>query len=448
VTSNDVIMARNLEAELTAVGERQPHLAGPAANAANTLKGWFREHERSFSGRIGFRIAQGIAKARQDISTYMEALRAVEAASDIPAQIEEQQQRLGRKLKLMSAVALLSIVAVVVLTLLGPPGWLFLAAAIAVILTLWLMSSALTFTRAQRDLFALLHRRRELAGQMEVLLQHLMDAVEDLRRVTRAYRQYLDWSKAFGRFVAAPLGRPPTLVDDEVVLGNGLPRNHRFGAANPDPSVLDEVATRLKRDLFGVGWASQAWEAYLADVPAEAGAQAFRIREDVDVLFADPGVTSESLLTSWADAVAVRGDWAGATDNLRAKVSDVMIAAGADLGPRLLAQVETRDSQGTLATVDYDAFVNQLDQQATGAVDHQSFAKDLFGPQATSEPWRVESTVARQTSADFGRTIVVTQFSHGFQGYELNLDLPGVDPMDLGQGRPPSEPPSSAGPFI
>ena len=316
------------------------------------------------------------------------------------------------------------------------------------IVLVWLISSLLTFMRAQRDLFALLHTRRELAAQIETLQQHLLDAVEDLRRLTRAYRQYLDWSRAFGRFVAAPLGRPPALIDDEVVLGNGFPRNHRFGAARPDAQVLDETATRLKRDLFGVGWASNAWDAFLRDVPQEVGSQAFRIREDVDVLFADPGVASESLLTTWANVVAQREDWEGATEALRSKVADLMTGGGTDLVPKLLAQVETRDAQGCLETVRYESFVNRLDDPAANTGHHQSFARDLFGPHAGDEPWRVAETVSHQESAHFGRTIVVTQFSHGFQSYELRLDLPSGAAQAPVKPRMDPEPTAPDQPFI
>lgn len=448
VNSNDVVAARFLAAELDEVGRRQHHLAGQAQNTGMALREWFGNHERSYTGRVGLTLAQGIAKVRAEISANTDALQSAEAATEIPARIEEQQDSLAGKLKMMCVLAVLAAVAVVAYTVLGPPGWLFLSSAIVGIVLVWLLSSMLVFMRAQRDLFALLHARRELATQIETLQLHLMDAVEDMRRLTRAYRQYLDWSKAFGRFVAAPLGRPPALLDDEVVLGNGFPRNHRFGAASPDTRALDETATRLKRDLFGVGWASHAWEAFLRDVPQEVGNQAFRIREDVDILYADPGVASESLLTTWADVVVQREDWKGATDTLRSRVADLMTGGGDDLVPKLLAQVETRDAQGWLETVNYESFVNRLDDPAANTGPHQSFARDLFGPHAASEPWRVASTVSHQGSAHFGRTLVVTQFSHGFQSYELRLDPPGGVAKAPALPRLDPEPTTPDSPFI
>ena len=97
VTSNDVVAARFLAAELEEVGRSQHHIAGQAHNTGTALRDWFGNHERSYTGRVGLKLAQGIAKVREEVSVYTDALQSAEAASEIPAQIEEQQHSLGKE---------------------------------------------------------------------------------------------------------------------------------------------------------------------------------------------------------------------------------------------------------------------------------------------------------------------------------------------------------------
>lgn len=422
VPSYDVVAAHLLNDQLAGIGQRQPHISSQVSAAQAELKEWFGERQRSYTGRVGWTIASGLSKVRTEISTYTEALHAAQAASDVPSRIERQQRGLAQKLKLAFLLAVVAVVVAVVVTVFWEPDWLFLTIATVLILLVWLIASVVMFMSGQRELFALLHRRREMSSQIEILRQHLSDALDDMRRLSRTYRQYLDWAKAFGRFVHAPLGNPSRQADSELLIGSGLPRNHRFGAARPEDLVLDETSAMMKRDMFRVGWTSEAWDAFLADVPREMGQDRFRLREDKELLFADPGVARESLLTAWADAVADRSDWQGATEALRAKVEALLNGPGAEFGPRLLANVETRGVDGKITSVSYESFINRLDSEAALTGPHQTFDRAMFADHAqSSEPWRVADTVSKSSSANLGRTLVVTQLSKGFHTYDLRL---------------------------
>lgn len=424
VAPYDVLAARALDAQLASIGEQYPHEAGQVNHARTQLKEWFGERERSYTGRVGLRLARAVTDTRQEIARLAQTLRSAQEASDIPSGIEEQQRSLARKLKLIFLGALVAIVVAVVLHVFEFFGlWVLMGILVAVVVS-WLISSLMTFISGQRDLFALLHQRRELAGQIELLRQHLIEAMDDMRRLSRTYRQYLDWTKAFGRFVQAPLGTPVRKADSELLLGSGLPRNHRFGAARPEELVLDETAARMKKDLFNVGWASTAWEAFLEDVPQEIGPHAFRIREDPDLLWADPGVSRTSLLTAWADRVAEREDWKGATEGLSTRVGELLAGPNADLTPRLLANVQSRSAYtGKVESVTYENFVNRLDSHAALTGGHQTFDRAMFADTAqSSEPWVVSESVLKSSSANLGRTLVVTQFSQGFSSYDMRVN--------------------------
>jgi hypothetical protein len=436
VSASDVLAARALDTRLAHVVEQYPHEAGQVHAARAALKEWFGERERSYTGRVGFRLARGISETRDEIGRLTQMLQSAQQASDVPSEIEQQQRSLALKLRLVFAGALLVAVVTLVAYKLGVLSVLPLIGILAAVLVGWLATSLIVFIRGQRDLFALLHMRRELAGQIELLRQHLTEAIDDMRRLSRAYRQYLDWTKAFGRFVQAPLGNPVRKADNEPLLGSGFPRNHRFGSARPEEPMLDEAAAQMKKDLFSVGWTSNAWEAFLDDVPREIGQDAFRIREDADLLWSDPGVSRTSLLTTWSNRVSERLEWRGATDRLSSRVRELLAGSDADLAPQLLANVQTRSgSSGSTESVTYDNFMNRLDSEATMTAPHQSFDRAMFADTTqNSEPWQVAETVLTSSSADLGRTIVVTQLSQGFNSYDMRNGSP--EPADPLVGQP------------
>jgi hypothetical protein len=416
----DVAGARQLWARMEVVAQRQPHVAGQIGAAKDELRAWGGRVEQTYTGRVGLRLAEGIRSTRSEVQELTKALQDAEAAAEVPDAIEEQQRQLAKKLRVHFLVAvLLAVVAVVLAVVLAP----LIAIALPIIIAGWLFSSVRTFMRGQTELFALLHRRRELATQLDTLRRHLIEAIEDLRRVTRAYRQYQDWTAALGGFIRSPLGRPAIRQDADLLLGSGFPRNHRFGSARPDGYVLDEVAGRMRRDIFGVGWLSGAWELFLADVPRSMGPNAFRVEEDLDLLFADPGVARESLLTDWSRAVSGRTDWKGTAEALRGRVDGVLTGAGSDLTPRLLAQVETRNAVGTVEKIRYEDFINGLDRAGDG-IGHQAFSRAMWGPAVNDDATTVASTQVQTTSAGLGLTLVVTQVSNGVMAVNLSGSAP------------------------
>ena len=427
VPSYDPVSALTLEQQLDELAVAQPHVAGQARNALSELRGWFQERRRSYTGRIGWILAEDTMKVRREIGELMQRLRSAEQAVEVPSRIGEQQRTLARRLWLVLGLALGAVVVLAVLLTLEVLTLVLFLVGLGVVAVGWLVSSTLLFLRGQQELFKMLHEREQLAAELETLRRHLTEAVEDLRRLNRAYRQYLDWCKGFGSFVQRPLGQPARLTDDEILPGAGFPLNHRFGAARPEQTVLDEAAARMSRDLFGVGWLSDAWASYLKDVPAAMGSQAFRVQESTELLFADPGVGRQSLLTLWADAVVGREDWEGATTVLRATLADLLGGSAQDLASRLLADVESRTHEGNLQSLSYEAFVNGLDTVGEDSVGYQAFARALFSNQTTGgDVWKVAETLVCQSTSGLGRTIVVTQLSHGFQSYELAVNTTAV----------------------
>jgi hypothetical protein len=430
--SNDVVQSRLLDDELGGLAESQPHLRSIVEKDRARLREWFLPRAQSFTGRVGSTLGRAVRDTRKEIAGLVDELgRAVQTAA-VPDAIAAEQDRLAKTLRLLLLVTVVVVVGSIALVALGPLTLLIGAVICVVVVISWLVSSLLTFMKGQRNLFAMLHRREELNTQIEVLRKHLAEAVEDLRRLSRAYRQYLDWSRALGAFVQAPLGSPPAEGGRHLVVGTGLPRNCRIGLARPEQPVIEEVAMLLKRDLFTVGWTSDFWDSFIADVPAELGKDAYRVRADSELLWSDPGIAKHSLLTAWSHAIVDRGIRPGAAPELRERVSELLSSAP-DLTSRLLAQVETR-SFGTadIEILDYASFMSGLDAgQRVGA--DQAFSRQMFAsaPQV-SEPWQVAETWTGQPSRRLSRTVVVTQLSSGFYGYDLALGRqPGGEPLEL-----------------
>ncbi|MEP7193216.1 MAG: hypothetical protein ABI903_10155 [Actinomycetota bacterium] len=445
LSSIDVVQSRLLDDELGALAVNQPHLRSIVEKDRARLREWFQPRVQSFTGRVGSTLGRAVRDTRKEIADLVDGLgRAVQAAA-VPDAIADEQDRLAKKLRLLILVAVVVVVGIIALVVLGPLSLVIGAIVCVLVVGSWLVSSLLTFMKGQRNLFAMLHRREELNTQIELLRKHLAEAIEDLRRLSRAYRQYLDWSRALGTFVQAPLGSAPPEGGRHLVVGTGLPRNCRIGLARPEQPVIEEVAMLLKQDLFTVGWASGFWDSFVSDVPDELGKDAYRVRADPEVLWSDPGIARHSVLTAWSQAVADRGIRAGTSPELRERVSELLSSADSDMTSRLLAQVETRSfGAGDIEPLDYASFIGGLDSVQRVGGSHQAFDRQMFAAAPhTSEPWQVTETWTGEPSHQLSRTVVVIQLSSGFPGYDLELgsqpggDSPDMVPVSPGSARRP-----------
>ena len=334
--------------ELSEAAAKQPHAAGELGQARSALQTWFGERERSYAGVFGRRLYAGVTSTRQEIETYSQALQAALSDAAVPQDIEQQQRTLASRLRIILAVAAALAAGAILLAVLGVIGLLVMAVILVLVLCGWFGMSFMTFMRGQQRLFQLLHERREAADHISLLQTNLQGAIGDLRRLLRAYRQYLDWARALGTFVQAPHGHVDAQADSNVLLGSGFPRNHRFGAALPEEAVLEQTAAQLNDDLYPVGWASDAWASFLADLPP-MGTEGYRIEQNPELLLSDPAIAQESLLTTWSLAVAERR-WTGGVEALREKVARALTTKHRDLGSRLLARVSTRHTDGAVIT--------------------------------------------------------------------------------------------------
>lgn len=415
----DQIQARALEGELERVAHTNTMLRTAATEDRTRVQEWRAHAERSYTGQVGTELGRAVVSTRREVTELAEQLAAADRAMELPDDIEGSQRAVARKLRWIFFGALVAVVATVVVVLLDVLAPLIGVIVSAVVLVVWLVTSVVVFMNGQRRLFALLHARKELAGRAEVLREFLVAAIADLRRLVRAYRQYIEWSRALGTFVAAPNGRLAEEQQEDIALGAGLPRSIAFGEVQPEQAVLDDVAARLRNEILKVGWLSASWDAFLADVPEQLGPRAYEIREQPDAIWVDQGSSDRSILTAWSRCVADRGVAAGAVQDLRERVRATLVAHPAGLVEQLSASIRTRGTTGELRTVSYREFIAGLrDLSGVQHVFDQSVFTHLG---AAGEPWRIDpsSTWSASGAADLGGSVVVAQRSRGIAMTDL-----------------------------
>lgn len=419
----DVLAARDLYRRLGQAKDSHPHAALEIGRDQERLKGWGQENERSYVGGVGGRIAEELRAARDELGDIVRRLEAARTAMEMPSEIENDQKRLSSRLRLACLLLALGLVGTGALVA-GPATWVEgLVLALLMLLT-WLVVSTVVFMRGQKRLFALIHERERNESQVRTLTEHLHGALEDIRRLARGYRQFLDWGQAFGQFVHQPLGGAPQRTQSNRLIGTGLPRNVRFGRVQPQRAVIEEVAVRLRRELFSVGWAGQAWEDYLADLPPELGADRYRLSDDMTLLWVDPGAADRSLLSAWSRAVCSRPTPDSPTAMLQHRVDEALARPGADYTSRLLAQVRTRSvTSGAEETLDHSTFLGQLEGPDADLAGASPFTRDFFAPvPETQNPWTVEAVLAPAAARGLTKTLVLTQLSRAFHPYDLVVD--------------------------
>lgn len=344
VQPGDDINARRLHAELGRRLGSQAQLALDVRNEQHRLQEWAQRSEASYVGRVGRRLGDAFRALVAEIEQLEQRIQDLTAAAGMPDEIGRLQESLAKRIRLLSILSILVIVVLGVVLGLGFLSVLVGTIAIVAVVLAWLFGGVWMYMRGQQQLYQFLHRQKLRTTDLELARVHRAEALEDMRRITRAYRQYLDWARALGAFVHAPLGNPGAKAAKEVAVGQGLPRSIGVGVAQPDPDAVDEVANQWRRKLFRIGWLADAWREFLADVPTTLGSLRHRIVSEPDLLLQDQAIDSEgSVLTRWSRAVAAGADTRPPSQTFLKHIQD-LTESDAQARDRLLSRVFVRDS--------------------------------------------------------------------------------------------------------
>lgn len=416
VSPYDIDAARRTYDFLGEQATEHPQVAAQLSQEQARLRDWFADREATYTGRVGSRLYGELTRTRTEIAEYAQELSTAQAQQDVPHEIADTQTALAKLLVLLTGGWLLALLLLVGLGYRDVVSWEQSSASIAAVLVLWLGSATAVFRQKQKKLFHLLHRRQAAAERLGVVKANLADALIDLRRLQRTYRQFVDWSRALGTFIQAPWGQHEVKTDPEAVLGTGYPHNHRFGTALADEDAVEQVAARLRPQIFPVGWTNRPWDAFVADLPSIGGDTHF-LEDDHNLIYSDRAVSSRSILTQWSEAVAGR-EWTGGYAQVLRELQEALKKDVDVHRQRLLGRVSTLTIEGEASTETYDEFMAGLQGDPVAG----AFSRGLFTDiPETVEPWRVGEALATDTHDEFNSSLVLTQLSVGFNPRDLRF---------------------------
>ncbi len=425
VEASDDIDAGRLYDELPRRVGTQAHLALDAGTERQRLKDWATRSGQSYVGRMGRRLGDAYRALVKEIDDLNRRVDELTAAAALPDDVGDDQVELAKRIRLLSILAVVVVVALGVLTGFGVLLLLWAIVGIVVALLGWIIGGTVMYLKGQQKLHHFLHRQAQRTTDLETAIRHRNEALEDLRRLARAYRQYLDWSRALSAFLHAPLGNPVEEEAAALVVGQGLPRSIGVGVALPDSEAVDEVANQWRLQLFRVNWLADAWAEFLSDVPVALGAVRHRIQSDPQVLFADQSIDNDgSVLTRWSKAVSesatVRAASATFLDRVKALTESDQRSRD-----RLLSRVMVRDATSGEAREESRVEFNEGLGEGSRRLQ-STFLGGMFSPNALAVDIRsVQDEVLQTHSLGLDSAIVLVQFggaypidyfSHGPEG--------------------------------
>ena len=449
----DDVGANRLAAGLDNLARSNPQLAHEISGEKQRLHQWYQQNSQSYVGRIGSVLGDAFRATTQEIESLEKRVEELKAIPDFTEDIAEDQRRLAKKFRFVGAGGLLLVLATIALIVFNVLVLLVGAVLVVAILVGTLVTGCLLYMRGQRRLYQFIHRKEQAASALETAVRHRTEALEDLRRLVRVYRQYLDWSRAFGAFVHAPLGSVDKTEVAGLSIGQGMPRSIRLGVAQLDSDVLDEVLGSIRRDLFRAGWLGAAWDEYLGAVPAELGQQRYAIQSDPTMLDRDPNPDGAGpILTRWSQAVS-RNAAGRPTPREFLSRADEVLAGNPVLRDRLLSEVAFRDSvTGELKVMSRLEFEQGLEvHEAQGRFRHGLISRSATNIDAPM----VRRSVPQSQFAGLAHATVLVQFGHrldrssfwGQQDTFLGEPAPGQADRIDGTVRVPATQPYQADPF-
>ena len=425
IEAGDDIAVGRLFERLDHLAQTQPHLGQAVSAERNRLREWANRVRGSYSGHIGRRLGDAHRATIAEVQELTDLVDRLGAKPPAPEAIQQEQDELASHVRVMSAVSLSLIAIFVALTALSVLGWPWLILMVLLTVGAWAGVGAWLHMKSSAKVYAYLNKLRAATTELEDATRHRMEALEDLRRISRAYRQYLDWSRAFGAFIHAPLGQATASTERQLHVGQGMPLNLAVGVAVPDDEAVEDVANRWRGELFRVGWLSDAWRAFISDLPASLGNLRHHLQQDPNLLGNDPAIDGVPVLTRWSTALAE----AVGTRRLPQATSQRIVEltrSDAEARDRLLSRVLVRDSSGRPQEVSRTSFIEGLDRAEMSG----SFQPGMFNAAGGVVDIRsVRHTLAQEDATGLDVALVVVQLGGAY------------DPSKFaGAERPPEEP--------
>ncbi|NLE97508.1 MAG: hypothetical protein GX596_05905 [Propionibacterium sp.] len=417
IQPGDDIAVGRLFDRLDYLARTQPHLGQAITTERNRLRQWAETARASYSGHVGRRLGDAHRALLVEVDELTEKVGRLSAQPEVPADVEQLQDDLAMRVRVLSGVAVSLLAILVALTALSVIGWPWLLLGVVLLVSGWLSAGALMHMRSSAAVYAAVYRLERASTELEDAQRHRIEALEDLRLVSRAYRQYLDWARVLGAFLHAPHGNPSEATERSVHVGQGLPLNNAIGVAKPDPDAVDEVANRWRGRLFPVGWLSDPWNEFRATLPASLGAMRHQLAGDQTLLAHDPLIDGVPALSRWSRAMAEHAASRSMSPTIQGQIAQLTLA-DADARDTLLSRVLVRDARdGTAAEVRRTDFVAGLDTDQAG---QDSFQSGMFADETSVLDVRnVRDAIRQVDAAGLDVALVVVQVGGAYPVTQL-----------------------------
>lgn len=295
IEKHDVLAQRQLANHLNRLA-RQGH-STPANLAAQSLERWSNAAvTSSYASRIGHRLSDAYQSSLRLVADLSEEFRSTQRESE-EASLRSQSRKAGRWVRWTLVIG---VVLVAVLLSLGFASLLPLAVAgilVGGVVIGALVAAMAGFVTRQRDLFRILHRRRDLQSKEQRLLEQLRLALQDLERCSQGYEQFLCWTQALRQIVHHPFG----MVGEKPTAAHApddLPRSIQLGVKRYEPEAVEQLTAYLRHRAFQQGWLSQPWRHMLGNSHALVGHDAYELRANPGVMF-EESAGEDSYLVRW-----------------------------------------------------------------------------------------------------------------------------------------------------
>lgn len=417
----DVLGIHDLEQRMRVVAE-QPALSLEASNAHDQLQQWRARFGAGYASRVGTRIAEAMVSAQREIRGLFDQIRQAADGSDLLAGLQEKQRQLATIMQVLAIMSLVGIAVSIVLGIVGLLEWWVAILLVLGIAVVWFVSALIVFIQGQRDLFALINRRREMMSAEELARRNLRHALRDARRLGEAYGQFLGWSRVIGAVLQNPFGERPGAVEFADAGLRGMPLSARIGTVVADDEHLGMTVMRLRRDLYSTGWLGECWNAALQGAGDRIGPRGVELEGQPQLIFRERGDGDQSLLNLWGRSLEEHGmDPAIGERKWRAVLGELQTRHAATVS-QLIRDIRDADDPAA-PPVDYETFIGGLDRDAEPGLDRLD-DRVLFETSQTRGRSRIERSVPVRAQHGLDRMACLTQLSEPFDDYELTAAAP------------------------
>lgn len=383
-----------------------PQLGDDAVRQTQTqLQEWQRNHEHRYSVRVGAQLGGLLQRLAAQIEDLGQRLAAA-VNTRLDEAIVAAQRRAATRVRVFTGLLAVAIVILSALAWFEVISVAWLAALGCASVLSWLVAVVVNYLQGQRLFYQWLNRRERAIEEATVNQQNLRAAVRDARRVSDAYRQFLDWTRVLGVFLHQPFGHAGHDDADRPPLLAGLPQSVGLGEVRQHPDDQRRLAAVLRRRLFTAGWLSELWQAELAGVPRVVGPDALDLQTDPQLIFQSPGRHEDAVLTKWADLLEAQGACGAGAD----RAWQVAVSALEGGGESIFDRAQVKLLRGSAGA---EEFFAGLTRPAAGQPFDRRFLTTAAGLAAENQPAMPAWT--QSFGSPLGRGVARVEFSQALR---------------------------------